>query len=71
MLGAVPAGGNATLDRYIGYYRPYATSHADLDEDEGTQEEVRHVARSLVETVTAMRERRFTWPDGGPQQRPK
>jgi multimeric flavodoxin WrbA len=67
----VPAGGNATLDRYVGYYEDYARSHAALDADEDFQEEVRNVARSLVGTVTAMRDGRFTWPDGGPQRRPK
>jgi hypothetical protein len=29
----VPAGAPALLDRYIGYYEPYATSHESLDED--------------------------------------
>jgi hypothetical protein len=27
-----PAGQAAELDRYIGYWKPYATSHAELDE---------------------------------------
>ena len=67
----VPAGADATLDRYVAYLEPYATSHAALDADEDLQEEVRHVTRSLVATVTAMRDGRFTWPTGGPQQRPK
>jgi len=42
-----PAGPAAELDRYIGYWKPYATSHADLDADAALQEEVRipHVAR--------------------------
>ena len=45
----------AALDRYIGYWKPYATSHAELDADEAVQEEVRNVARELVEAVTATR----------------
>ena len=30
----VPAGVPAELDRYIGYWEPYATSHEALDRDE-------------------------------------
>lgn len=68
----VQAGNAATLDRYIGYYEPYATSHAALDRDEAVQEEVRNAARSLVSAVVAMREGRFTRPDAALQDpRPK
>jgi multimeric flavodoxin WrbA len=42
---------SATLDRYIGYYEPYATSHDALDRDTAVQEEVRNVARSLAEAL--------------------
>ena len=41
------------LDRYIGYWKPYATSHADLDVDTALQEEVRNAARTLLEGVLA------------------
>jgi multimeric flavodoxin WrbA len=51
----VPAGSLASIDRYIGYYRPYATSHADLDEDYALFEEVTNAARTLVEAVTRSR----------------
>jgi multimeric flavodoxin WrbA len=61
----VKAGGAATLDRYIGYYEPYATSHEALDRDEAAQEEVRNAARSLVNAVRLMREGRFQQPDEG------
>jgi multimeric flavodoxin WrbA len=47
----VPAGYAATIDRYIGYYEPYATSHAALDSDRAVQREVRHAALALVEAV--------------------
>ena len=47
-MGLIDAGANARLDRYIGYYEPYATSHEALDRDTGLQEEVRNVARALV-----------------------
>lgn len=51
----VPAGNAAELDRYIGYYEPYATSHAALDADTDVQEEVRNAARCLLEAVLAKR----------------
>jgi multimeric flavodoxin WrbA len=50
-----PAGHAAELDRYIGYWQPYATSHAALDADAALQEEVRNAARTLVEAVRARR----------------
>ena len=46
-----PAGPTAELDRYIGYWKPYATSHDDLDADIAVQEEVRNAARTLLEGV--------------------
>ena len=46
-----PAGSTAELDRYIGYWKPYATSHAELDADTAIQEEVRNAARTLLEAV--------------------
>jgi multimeric flavodoxin WrbA len=50
-----PAGLTAELDRYIGYWKPYATSHDELDADESIQEEVRNAARTLLEAVKAKR----------------
>jgi multimeric flavodoxin WrbA len=50
-----PAGRLAELDRYIGYWKPYATSHEDLDADTAIQEEVRNAARTLLEGVLAQR----------------
>jgi multimeric flavodoxin WrbA len=44
-----PAGPTAELDRYIGYWKPYATSHEELDAD--TAIEVRNAARTLLEGV--------------------
>lgn len=55
----LPAGPSAELDRYIGYWRPYATSHVDLDADHALQEEVRNAARTLRDGVTARRAGRF------------
>ena len=45
----------ATIDRYIGYYEPYATSHFALDEDKAIQQEVRVAARYLADAVRAYR----------------
>jgi multimeric flavodoxin WrbA len=51
----VPAGPLAELDRYIGYWQPYATSHEALDADRAMQEEVRNAARTLLEAARALR----------------
>jgi multimeric flavodoxin WrbA len=51
----VQAGYGATVDRYVGYYGTYATSHAALDEDTAFQEEVRNAARLLTAAVTDYR----------------
>jgi multimeric flavodoxin WrbA len=51
----LPAGPTAELDRYIGYWKPYATSHDELDADVALQEEVRNAARTLHEAVMANR----------------
>ena len=45
-MGFIDAGSQAQLDRYIGYYKPYATSHEALDRDEAVREEARNVARA-------------------------
>jgi multimeric flavodoxin WrbA len=55
----IPAGANAELGRYVGYYEPYATSHEALDRDEAFQTEVRNAAFTLMEAVTAKREGRL------------
>ena len=61
----IPAGASGALGRYLGYYEPYATSHDNLDRDTALQEEVRNAARSLVETVRALRTGRYAPPDAG------
>ena len=62
-MGLIDAGATAKLDRYIGYYEPYATSHAALDRDEAVQEEVRNVARAVAAAVGEMRAGRLKAPD--------
>jgi multimeric flavodoxin WrbA len=49
------AGPKSELDRYIGYWKPYATSHAELDQDVAIQDEVANAARTLIEAVDAVR----------------
>lgn len=55
-MGMHVAGGMAELDRYIGYWEPYATNHEALDKDQAIQGEVRNAARTLAEAVIAQRE---------------
>ncbi|HWP15841.1 MAG TPA: NADPH-dependent FMN reductase, partial [Xanthobacteraceae bacterium] len=55
----ISAGPTAELNRYVGYYEPYATSHDALDRDTAFQTEVRNAAFTLMETVTAKREGRL------------
>jgi multimeric flavodoxin WrbA len=52
MLPAMPQGG---IDRYIGYYEPYATSHEALDQDTAIENEVRGAAAALIEAVRLAR----------------
>ncbi len=52
-MGFIDAGAQARLDRYIGYYEPYATSHDDRDEP--VQEEARNVARAVAKAVVELR----------------
>ena len=54
-MGLVDAGDQARLDRYIGYFEPYATSHDTLDKDEAVQEETRNVARAVARVTRALR----------------
>ena len=54
-MGFIDAGAQARLDRYIGYYEPYATSHDTLDGDKAVQEETRNVARAVAKAVAELR----------------
>ena len=64
----IPAGPKAEIDRYIGYYEPYATSHQALDRDHAIQEEVRNAARTLLEAVQARRSGRLVTAGAGLEQ---
>ena len=50
-----PAGAASEVDRYIGYWEPYATNHQAFDGDKAMQDEVRNAARSLAEAVAQKR----------------
>jgi multimeric flavodoxin WrbA len=54
-MGFIDAGAHARLDRYIGYFEPYATSHEALDRDAPIQEEARNVARAVAHAVVELR----------------
>jgi multimeric flavodoxin WrbA len=71
-MGLIDAGAQARLDRFVGYYEPYATSHEALDADTALQAEVRNVARALTNAVTALRAGTLSQPDRDlPKPRPK
>ena len=62
-MGLIDAGPQARLDRFIGYYEPYATSHDAMDRDTALQEEVRNVARAVAHGVDYMRKGQLPQPD--------
>jgi hypothetical protein len=62
-MGLIDAGHMARLDRFIGYYEPYATSHEALDRDTGVMEEVRNAARAVVHAVQELRAGKLSRPD--------
>ncbi len=62
-MGLIPAGISATVGSYVGYYKPYATSHDELDKEKGFQEEVQNAARSLVQAVKLLRRGELKLPD--------
>ena len=71
-MGLIDAGQMSRLDRFIGYYKPYATSHEELDRDKHVQEEVRNVARAVARAVGELRGGTLSKPDAGLKRpRPK
>jgi len=54
-MGFIDAGTQARLDRYIGYFEPYATSHDVLDKDVAVQAETRNVALAVAKAVVELR----------------
>jgi multimeric flavodoxin WrbA len=64
-MGLIAAGADSRLDRFIGYYKPYATSHRDLDEDAPILAETANVARAVVRALADLRAGRLSNPDAG------
>ncbi len=62
-MGLIDAGSTSRLDRYVGYFEPYATSHDALDRDQDVQEEVRNVARAVVTAARESRAGKLSVPD--------
>jgi multimeric flavodoxin WrbA len=58
-MDLAPAGVNAEVDRYIGYWKEYATSHQDYEADLAVQGEVINAARTLAEAAHANHEGRL------------
>ena len=54
-MGLIDSGQPALLDRFIGYYEPYATSHETLDLDVAVQQEGRNVALAVAHAVKELR----------------
>jgi multimeric flavodoxin WrbA len=70
-MALVPAGGAALLDRYVGYYEPYATSHDALDRDHALAIEVQNAARTLAEAIKRLRGGARPTDEGLQDPRPK
>jgi multimeric flavodoxin WrbA len=62
-MGLVDAGSKSRLDRFVGYYEPYATSHDTLDVDTAMQEEVKNVARAVRQAIAELRSGTLSLPD--------
>ena len=61
----IPAGKSAQIDTWIGWYKPYATSHEDLDKDTEIFTEVENAALTLANMVKQIRSGKYTAPDEG------
>jgi multimeric flavodoxin WrbA len=70
-MGLFDAGARARLDRYLGYYKPYATSHGEFDVDHALQQEVRNVALVVAGAVGELRSGRLAARASPPDPRPK
>jgi multimeric flavodoxin WrbA len=70
-MGLVQAGHLSAIDRNVGYYEKYATSHDALDADKPFQAEVANAARALASEVKLLREGRREPDEGLHDPRPK
>jgi multimeric flavodoxin WrbA len=64
-MGLIDAGALSRLDRYVGYYKSYADSHAALDRDHFVQDEIRNVARAVAHTLAGLRAGTLAAADAG------
>jgi multimeric flavodoxin WrbA len=64
-MGLIQAGPTAGVDLLIGYYKPYATSHQDLDNDDAAFTHARNGATSLANLVRQIRSGEYRAPDEG------
>jgi len=64
-IGMIQAGPQAALDTWIGWYKPYATSHEDLDADPDIFTQVGNAALSLAAMVKQIRSGEYKAPDAG------
>lgn len=62
-MGLVRAGQKSQVDRYCGYYEPYATSHETFDRDTGLIEEAKNVGLAVLRAVRDLRSGRLIPPD--------
>ncbi len=62
-MGLIQAGKSSILNHYIGYFKSYATSHQDLDDDKDFQRDVQIAASSLVKAVQLIRKNKWPIPD--------
>src|SRR5262245_12239930 len=62
-IGLIQAGPSSVFDAWIGYYKPYATSHEELDADPDTFVRVKNAALSLAELVRQIRAGEYHRPD--------
>lgn len=64
-MNLISAGNMAEYDGYVGYMKPYATSHEEFDEDPAFQQDVRNAARALGTAVNLARAGRLDNPAEG------
>lgn len=62
-MGLISAGRAAELDRYIGYFEPYADNHEALDKDHAVAQETRNAAQAVATAVKWLRNGQLKSPD--------
>jgi multimeric flavodoxin WrbA len=64
-MDLISAGSMAEKDGYVGYNKPYATSHDELDDDEAFQQDVRSAAITLCRAIALQGEKKLEAADDG------